>query len=246
MWKKRIEYYENQLNNPPWQRAVLHVHSMTHPGTLPRFLACSSLMICAFSTTGFPGAIFSPSRYRTVVENFDWVLMTCGGCLSTTRELKDTTATWERKHVFCFKRCMKVSHVCCSLWVKERGNFELNTFTFTVLQYKKEHKYIRRKTAWACYLWTRTCRSWPSLSWSSGIGSPISINSCRSLPFTPSSCSHLTQKICKENERVKVKAQTSTASKTQRFVYVIIHHVIHVIRRVSVLFQSLNQERLVA
>lgn len=41
------------------------------------------------------------------------------------------------------------------------------------------------------YLWIRTCRRCPSLSWSSGIGSPISINSCLSFPFTPSSCSHL-------------------------------------------------------
>lgn len=61
---------------------------MTHLGKLPRFLACNSLMMWAFSTTGFPGATFSPSRYRTVVENFDWVFMTWGGCLSTTRELK--------------------------------------------------------------------------------------------------------------------------------------------------------------
>lgn len=62
--------------------------NVTHPGTEPRFLACSSLMMCAFSTTGLPGATFSPRRYRTMVENFDWVFMTWGGCLSTTRELQ--------------------------------------------------------------------------------------------------------------------------------------------------------------
>lgn len=44
------------------------------------------------------------------------------------------------------------------------------------------------------YLWIRTCKSCPRLSWSSGIGSPISISSCLSFPFTPSSCSHLTEK----------------------------------------------------
>lgn len=60
----------------------------THPCTFARFLACISLMICAFTNTGFPGATFSPSRYRTVVENFDCVFITCGGCLSTIRELK--------------------------------------------------------------------------------------------------------------------------------------------------------------
>lgn len=53
---------------------------------------------------------------------------------------------------------------------------------------------------WSCllplclYLWIRACKSCPSLSWSSGIGSPISISSCLSFPFTPSSCSHLTEK----------------------------------------------------
>lgn len=68
---------------------------MTHLGTLLRLLACSSVMICAFSSTGFPGATFSPRRYRTVVENLDCVLMTWGGCLSTTRELRKTSCIWE-------------------------------------------------------------------------------------------------------------------------------------------------------
>lgn len=146
---------------------------MTYPGTLPRFLACSSLMIWAFSTTGFPGATFSPKRYRTVVKNFDWVLMTWGGCLSTTRELQETIATWFKSYSFSWKRFCSVS-VLINIDIEKQKIMRL-------------------------YLWIRTCRSCLSLSWSSGIASPNSINSCLSLPFTPSSCSHLAEKYMNRN-----------------------------------------------
>lgn len=51
------------------------------------------------------------------------------------------------------------------------------------------------------YLCIRTCRRWSSLSWRSGISSPISINSCLSFPFTPSSCSHLTESRTRTDSR---------------------------------------------
>lgn len=52
------------------------------------------------------------------------------------------------------------------------------------------------------YLWIRTCASCPSFSWRSGISSPISINSCLSLPFTPNSCSHLRENIWDNQKHV--------------------------------------------
>lgn len=107
---------------------------MTHPGTLLKFLACSSLMICAFSTTGFPGATFSPSRYLTVVENFDWVLMTWGGCFSTTRELKETLVTWVRK------RCVKMWVLFVALCELGRRNSLYSLSAFSNLNSKRNMK----------------------------------------------------------------------------------------------------------
>lgn len=97
--------------------------STTHPGTTPWFLACISLMICAFRTTGFPGAIFSPSRYRTVVENFDWVLMTCGGCFSTTRELRDRNSYRYEETCFLLSERHHEWKFYGSLWVKEKSSW---------------------------------------------------------------------------------------------------------------------------
>lgn len=154
-------------------------------------------MICTLTTTGFPGATFSPSRYRTVVENLDWVLMTWGGCLSTTRVLRETSVKNVRE------RSTRFLFYC--LWVK-LTNFIPQCYIW---------KPTEEKTVWLFYLWIRTCRSCPNLSWSSGIGSTKSISSCLNFLFTPSSCSHLTKKnICKKwNKKALRNTWSSKASK---------------------------------
>lgn len=96
----------------------------------PRFLAWASVIICAFNTTGFPGAIFSPSRCRTVVENLDWVLMTWGGCLSTTNELsfqdkENTISGCKRLEIKHSHDCVIICCDCMSNYTAISSSLEL-------------------------------------------------------------------------------------------------------------------------